>query len=271
VLDHGSHREFYEYYAEQSASPETRDRFLGVQRAVLRVLGSRGRDVALDVADIGCGAGAQCLLWAESGHRVHGLDVNQPLLKLARERAERAGVVVDFHLGTATALPWASSSLDVVLLPELLEHVEEWRPCLSEAVRVLRPGGLLFVSTTNVLCPVQQEFTLPLYSWYPTWLKRWFVRLSRTTRPEFVRHAKYPAIHWFSFYSLRSELGRWRIKCLDRFDAMDLSGRSSAARCVVRLIRAVPPIRFMGHVLTPYTTVLGLKESGGNEVLDPSR
>jgi 2-polyprenyl-3-methyl-5-hydroxy-6-metoxy-1,4-benzoquinol methylase len=54
--------------------------------------------------------------------------------------------------------------MDVCLLPELLEHVADWQSCLNEAARVLRPGGLLYLSTTNVLCPRQQEFNLPLYS-----------------------------------------------------------------------------------------------------------
>ena len=73
--------------------------------------------------------------------------------------------------------------MDVCLLPELLEHVADWQSCLKEAPRVLRSGGLLYLSTTNVLRPRQEEFNLPLYSWYPGPLKRYCERLAMTTRP----------------------------------------------------------------------------------------
>ena len=88
----------------------------------------------LDVADIGCGAGTQSFLWAELGHNVHGLDVNQPLLEVARQRAGESRCSIDFQLGSATELPWADQSMDVCLLLELLEHVSEWQACLQECV-----------------------------------------------------------------------------------------------------------------------------------------
>jgi 2-polyprenyl-3-methyl-5-hydroxy-6-metoxy-1,4-benzoquinol methylase len=103
--------------------------------------------------------------------------------------------------------------MHVCLLPELLEHVVEWMACLKETARILRPGGVLFLSTTNKLCPSQQEFSLPLYSWYPRPLKRHFEKLAVTKRPELENFARYPAVNWFSFYSLRSELSRLGFDC----------------------------------------------------------
>ena len=89
-IDHSSHREFLEYYATESQSQRTRDRFSALRDIVLRVVKNRRGNVPmLEVLDVGCGAGALSLLWADAGHRVHGLDVNEPLLSLARERAER--------------------------------------------------------------------------------------------------------------------------------------------------------------------------------------
>ena len=155
----------------------------------------------LRVADIGCGAGTQSLLWAELGHSVFGLDVNAPLVEVAQRRAAERGLPVDFRVGTATALPLEDSSVDVCLLPELLEHVPDWEACLREAARSLDVGGLLYVSTTNVLCPVQSEFNLPLYSWYPSFVKRRYERLAVTTRPAIANYAKYPAVNWFTFYA----------------------------------------------------------------------
>jgi 2-polyprenyl-6-hydroxyphenyl methylase/3-demethylubiquinone-9 3-methyltransferase len=199
-------------------------------------------------------------MWAIEGDRVHGIDINEKLVDLARARAREKGANVVFRTGSATQLPWGTASMDVCLLPELLEHVAEWAPCLDEAVRVLRPGGILYLSTTNWLCPKQQEFELPLYSWYPPPFKRRYERLSVTTRRELVKFAKYPAVHWFSFFGLRRALlARGMRVAWDRFDIMDVESKSGLVKAVVAAIRAVYPLRVAAHVATPYTVVVAVK------------
>src|SRR5215468_5924608 len=97
LWDHSTHENFYEYYAEQSVSEKALQRFQDVRNSVLRVLSPyKTVNAPLDVADMGCGAGTHSRVWAELGHRVHALDVNQPLLELGRKRAEQAGYAIDF-------------------------------------------------------------------------------------------------------------------------------------------------------------------------------
>ncbi len=176
-------------------------------------------------------------------------------------RAAEQGLAVKFEVGTATALPWDDRTMDVCLLPELLEHVADWQSCVNEAVRVLRPRGLLYLSTTNVLCPKQQEFNLPLYSWYPGALKRYFERLAVTTRPAIANHAKYPAVNWFSFYRLRDFLEPLGFHCLDRFDLINTAGKAALTRAVIRLVRQVSVLRFLGHMATPSTYLVAVKSA----------
>jgi ubiquinone/menaquinone biosynthesis C-methylase UbiE len=257
--DHGTHADFYAYYAAESASPETQARFRSIQATLLRVGVSVGLPQKLDVADIGCGAGTQARLWAELGHRVRGLDVNQPLIELARRRAQAQGLDIAFEVGSATALPWTPASVHLCLLPELLEHVADWQACLREASRILRPGGLLYLSTTNVLCPVQEEFNLPAYSWYPGPVKRYCERLAVTTRPALANHAKYPAVNWFSFYGLRDSLAPLGFHCLDRFDLVDLSTKRPLARAIISAACRVSVLRLLGHVATSGTYLVAVK------------
>jgi 2-polyprenyl-6-hydroxyphenyl methylase/3-demethylubiquinone-9 3-methyltransferase len=154
---------FVDYYEKQSASEETLARFGRVYDLMLRVRRSSGLTTErLAMLDIGCNAGTQALMWADRGHVVHGIDINEPLLDIARTRARERDVRVDLRLGSATSLPWPDGSMDVCLMPELLEHVDAWESCLKEAARILRPGGVLYLSTTNRLCPRQMEFDLPL-------------------------------------------------------------------------------------------------------------
>jgi 2-polyprenyl-6-hydroxyphenyl methylase/3-demethylubiquinone-9 3-methyltransferase len=158
--DHSAHEEFYEYYAKESQSPAALGRFRRQRDGILGIAQLADLPEVIDVLDIGSGAGTLAMLWAEQGHRVVGVDINEPLTQLARKRAQEDLLEVRFEVGSATDLSLPSESFDVCFAPELLEHVAEWQSCLDEFARVLRPGGILFLSTTNSLCPRQQEFNL---------------------------------------------------------------------------------------------------------------
>jgi 2-polyprenyl-6-hydroxyphenyl methylase/3-demethylubiquinone-9 3-methyltransferase len=259
-LVHSSHKEFVEYYSEKSLRPEAIRHFHAIQRAILRVLATRGeQNRKYDVLDVGCNAGTQCAIWAEAGHRVNGLDINEPLLELARERARGRRQSIDYRLGTATVLPWPDQCMDVCIALELLEHVEDWKGCMEELDRVLRPGGVMFLSTTNALCPKQSEFNLPGYSWYPGPMKRHFERLAITSRPGLANFAKFPAVHWFTPYSLKAEFGNKGYRCFDRFDLVDTSEKSALAGMVVKSVRGVRLLRWLGFLFTEGTMLLALK------------
>jgi 2-polyprenyl-6-hydroxyphenyl methylase/3-demethylubiquinone-9 3-methyltransferase len=257
ALDNSSDERFFRYYASQSEAHPTWQRLRDLRDTLLRVVSARGRRDCLDVADVGCGAGTQSLVWAESGHRVRALDINEPLVSLARQRASMAGATIEFRVGSAAALPWPDQSADVCIALELLEHVPDWQSCLCEFVRILRPGGSLYLTTTNRLCPMQEEFNLPLYSWYPAPLKRHFERVA-LRRPSIVNHARYPAVNWFTVFQLKKILEGYGCECLDRFDLIDLSRKGRFARFVVAAVRTLPPLRWLG-LCVGGTRVLAIK------------
>ncbi len=224
---------------------------------LLREQGSR--TACLDVADIGCGAGSQSILWAEKGHRVAALDVSASLIEIGHKRAAHRGLSIQFSVGRAQALPFRSEHFDVVLMPELLEHVADWEVCLREAVRVLRSGGVVYVSTTNRLCPIQQEFNLPLYSWYPAVLKRWCEAKALSTRPEWANHTRYPAVNWFSYFELQRWFNSQGVDTLDRFDILSRRPLRPPAEAIVKAIRGFETIRLLAHAASEGTTVWGRK------------
>ncbi len=255
--DHSTHEAFLRYYEEEHLSDHAAKRFAAIRNTVLRAM-ARG-DQVLDVLDVGCGPGTQSLVWAELGHRVRGLDVSEQFIAVAKKRMAAAGFTVNFQVGSAASLPWADESADVCLAVELLEHIVEWEQCLDEFTRVLRPGGALFLTTTNSLCPKQQEFNLPLYSWYPAPVKRRYERLAKTTRPELASYATYPAVNWFTFYGLRQELARRSCRSYDRFDIVDLAEKAAFKRLALELVRTMPPVRFLAHLASPFTWILAIK------------
>ena len=254
----GSHDDFFKYYEKESASPRTLQRFRDTCDTLLRVYGAAAHRV-LDVVDVGCGAGAPARAWLDHGHRYWGIDINEPLITLARERAVQFDLAARFDVASATALPCADASMDICMLPELLEHVADWQSCVAEAVRVLRPNGLLYINTSSKLCPKQQEFALPLYSWYPAPLKRHIERRAVTDWPAVANFATYPAVNWFSFYQLRDHLAPLGFSCQDRFDLIEGAKMGSTGRAVLGTVRTLAPLRWLGHVATPYTLLVGRK------------
>lgn len=244
---------------ERGARAAAQQRFALIAATLARKTGRHG--APMQVADVGCGEGVQCRLWAERGHQVHGADINKALIALARKRAREAGLGIAYEVASATALPWPDRSMDLCIVPELIEHVADWRGCLAEFVRILKPGGALYLSTSNMLCPVQDEFDLPLYSWYPGFVKRHYEDLACTSRPDLACYALQPAINWFTWYGLRNHLARHGLSSIDHFDMLDASASTCgpAVRTALRLLLALPPLRFCAHVATPSTTLLAIK------------
>ena len=92
--------------------------------------------------DLGCGDGR---LTAELAARdLVAADVSQVALERARERLPAARTVA---LEADEPLPLPDNAFDLVLCAETLEHVRDVQMLLSEARRVLRPGGRLAVTT----------------------------------------------------------------------------------------------------------------------------
>ena len=190
------------------------------------------------------------------------MDISSDLLDVGRSRAEEEGLDMEFINCSATDVPLPSASLDICVVPELLEHVVEWQPVLNEAGRMLRPGGLLYLSTTNSLCPVQEEFNLPLYSWYPAVLKHYYERLALTTRPEVANYAKYPAVHWFTYYQLCNSLRqRGFDQFMDRLDMIEVRVNDSLQAKVASVLKSIPSARFFIQTITNGSYLLAFKSA----------
>jgi 2-polyprenyl-3-methyl-5-hydroxy-6-metoxy-1,4-benzoquinol methylase len=102
------------------------------------------------VVDAGCGSGYGCKILDEAGaETVLAFDASGPALQFAREEF---GTHASFSLQTITDLSYGSSTADLVVCSEVLEHLREYGVedrALAELERILRPGGLLVVGTPN--------------------------------------------------------------------------------------------------------------------------
>ena len=104
-----------------------------------------------DVLDIGCGDAGAIIAFAERGARCAGIECFETSLERGRLRAADHGVTVDLRKGVAESIPYPDSSFDLVMLDNVLEHVNDRPLTLREIRRVLKPGGLLYMVTPKPL------------------------------------------------------------------------------------------------------------------------
>ncbi len=88
--------------------------------------------------DLGCGTGRNFDTIRDSGRTVVGVDRSSDQLRLARTRSDGPLIEAD-----AAVLPFADASFDTVIAMWISTDVDDFPGALDEAVRVLRPGGLL--------------------------------------------------------------------------------------------------------------------------------
>ena len=103
----------------------------------------------LRLADIGCGAGLLSEPLARLGGEVVGVDMAKANVEMARSHAARSGLSIDYRAVAAEDLEAAGERFDVVLAMEIVEHVTDAAAFLKVCAGLVKPGGLLFVSTIN--------------------------------------------------------------------------------------------------------------------------
>lgn len=106
----------------------------------LRRRSSRGQ-----LLDVGCGPGALAQELADSGYDVTAVDFSPP------RPSQAPGLLGSIRADLASPLPFADASFDVITCIEVVEHVEDQFHLIREIARVVRPGGLVIVTTPNVL------------------------------------------------------------------------------------------------------------------------
>src|SRR5687768_8569301 len=99
-----------------------------------------------DVADLGCGDGYLTIEAARWAKKVVGVDRSPEMLVRAKALAKRRKVSnIAWKRGELESVPLDDASVDVAVLSQALHHAEDPARALTEAARVLRPGGKLLV------------------------------------------------------------------------------------------------------------------------------
>jgi arsenite methyltransferase len=130
------------YSRKPVENPQAFERKIAITLAQLKP-----RDVVLDV---GCGTGSLALRLAPYAGHVHGLDVSEAMVRIARAKAGAQQIAnVTFHVGTLEGCTaFEEGSLDGLCAYSLLHLVEDRDATLARIHRLLKPGG--FFISSNV-------------------------------------------------------------------------------------------------------------------------
>jgi SAM-dependent methyltransferase len=102
------------------------------------------------LVEVGCGIGTDLVRFAKGGAHVYGVDLSETAIRLARRNLEVHGFAPDrFVVGDGSALPLPDRSVDVLYAHGVLQYSADPRGIVTEAQRVLRPGGTAIFMVYN--------------------------------------------------------------------------------------------------------------------------
>ena len=128
------------------------------------------------ILDVGCGLGMYVKKMRDFSEEVYGVDVDPEKVAEARR------TLPNIQLAPAEKLPFPEGFFDVVLLHEVIEHVEDDRQATREAHRVTKGGGRVVIFAPNRLYPLETHGifwrgkycfgNMPLVNYLPNFLRQ---------------------------------------------------------------------------------------------------
>jgi SAM-dependent methyltransferase len=169
-----------------------------------------------DVLEVGCGEGRGISLVLPKVASYTAIDKIQPVVEALRAKFPTGR----FHVGNIPPLaPFADKSFDVVLCFQVIEHIEDDHGLLKEIHRVLKPGGVLFLTTPNRTLSLSRN--------------PWHVREYTASELSVLAHRFFPGVQMkgitgngkvMEYY----ERNRKSVQRLMKWDILDLQNRLPA-------------------------------------------
>jgi SAM-dependent methyltransferase len=123
--------------------------FTKVQEDIPRILKLFKKHKVKRVLDLGCGTGRHAVYFAKKGFDVYGIDISKEGLQITKSWSKKENVRVNLKCGSIyRKFPYKKDFFDAVISIQVVHHgrINNVRKAIKEIERVLKPGGLVFIT-----------------------------------------------------------------------------------------------------------------------------
>lgn len=159
-----------------------------------------GSPTGKKILDVGCGNGGLSIAFWMAGAKVTGIDIEKSLYDIALKQKEAYGADVDFHLYDGNKLPFQNDVFDMAVSVSVLEHTSDPVLYLAEILRVLKPGGFLYLGFPNKLWPMETHTRIPMLTYLPSKLRPYLVSMLKRNPLEENN------LHFYNYFNLMNML-----------------------------------------------------------------
>ena len=197
------------------------------------------------ILDAGCGNGGLSIALALSGAEPVGLEVEKELYEISKKHADAYGVDIRPVLYGGEIMPFGDNHFDAALSSSVLEHVSDPGLYLKEILRVVRPGGELYLAFPNKLWPKETHTSIWFLTYLPRFIQPLLLGMFRRGSLEDYH------LHFYSYSDLQKLLsavayGKYSWKIIPE-SGKSLSGAKFIVKKILGLL-GIPYKTFLSHI-----------------------
>lgn len=153
-----SDEQLHAYYTSYAGTCDyTKKRTSKLKRSRTRIRRLMGMHHGIDFLDVGCNYGFAVAAAAELGLNAQGIDIDETAVQASRKEFGTLGA---FDCSTVQDYAATGATADIVYTSEVIEHTPDPNSFTAAMQRILKPGGLLFLTTPDAgHCRVPSDFT----------------------------------------------------------------------------------------------------------------
>ena len=126
----------------------------------------------------GSGTGGECVFFSKKNMQVFGIEPNKEANAISKLKIQELGIKnISISEGVLEDLPYKNNFFDLIYCYTVLEHVDNVAKSITEMIRVLKPGGFIFICTPDYRQFYEPHYKLPLPMFMPKFLVKILLKL----------------------------------------------------------------------------------------------